>query len=426
MRDKVVITGSGLLCALGHTLAEVWSALLAGVSGIRPIEGFPVAGLACRVAAQVRGLSHIDLGVAPRLAGMLMPHTALLLQASRDALEQSRAGAPAVAEESIGFFAGMGMVDYAVEDLLPAVVKSMDADGCLNYDWFYTRGYQEIYPLWPLAMLNNIAFCQVATTLDLRGENAVFSPHADAGAQAVVEGVTAILEERAQLALAGGVGEQVSPLSLVRARCAGLLPTAAETDPVGCRPFGLESGGTVLGEGCAMLALERHASAQARGARCRASVAGWGFACEVAPACPGPTANAIAWAMQGALEKAGKSPADIDVLLAHGDGTPHADRQEIRAIVRTFGDHPDKLRVFASKGALGHLLAAAPAADVVLGMQMIESQMVPATFGALPPGPAVRFNLVTGQPVAARVQTVMVNACSHAGSCASLVIEALA
>jgi 3-oxoacyl-[acyl-carrier-protein] synthase II len=425
MHDTVVITGTGLLCSLGHTIAEVWSALLAGISGVRPIEGFPADGFACRVAAQVTGLSHIDLEVAPRLARMLMPHTALLLQSSRDALGQSRAIESAVAAESIGIFAGMGMVDYAVEDLLPAVVKSMDAEGRLNYDWFYTRGYQEIYPLWPLTMLNNIAFCQVATSLDIRGENAVFAPHADAGAQAVVEGVTAILEERVRVALAGGVSEKVSPLSLVRALCAGLLPASVGNAQSGSHPFGLECGATVLGEGCAMIALERYSSARARGARCLAALTGWGFAWEAAAAASGPTAKAMVRAMRGALEKAGKSPADIDVLLAHGDGTPHGDRQEMEAIVRIFGDPGDQLRVFSSKGALGHLLAAAPAADVVLGIQMIASQMVPATLGALPIEPDLGFNLVTGKPVAARVQTIMVNACSPEGSCASLIIEAL-
>ena len=81
----------------------------------------------------------------------------------------------------MGFFAGMGTVDYHLEDLLPAVAKSLSQSGDLDYDRFFSAGYQEIYPLWPLGMLNNVAFCQAAIHFGLRGENAVFSPHGDAG-----------------------------------------------------------------------------------------------------------------------------------------------------------------------------------------------------------------------------------------------------
>ncbi len=101
-----------------------------------------------------------------------------------------------IPREEIGFFAGMGMVDYEVDDLLPAVLKSLNATGDLDYSAFYSKGYTEIYPLWPLSMLNNISFCQVATSLDLQGENTVFSPHADSGAMAVAEGMKALRDEQ--------------------------------------------------------------------------------------------------------------------------------------------------------------------------------------------------------------------------------------
>jgi 3-oxoacyl-[acyl-carrier-protein] synthase II len=123
------------------------------------------------------------------------------------------------------------------------------------------------------------------------------------------------------------------------------------------------------------------------------------------------------------LEHAQAKPEDIDVLIAHGDGTRHGDANEIEAIHRTFAASLDQLKVFSSKGAAGHLLAAAPALDVVLGTLMIEQQMIPATLNVEPTDTAVRFHLVTGRPLPANVRKVMINARSHEGPCATLIIE---
>src|SRR5262245_18790158 len=120
----------------------------------------------------------------------------------------------------------MGMVDYRIQDLLPAVVASMDTGGALDMDVFYARGYQEIYPLITLAMLNNVSLCEVAIQLNIRGENIVFSPHADSNGQAVAEGVKALREQKAKVALVGGVSEKISPLGLACAHFLGLLNTA--------------------------------------------------------------------------------------------------------------------------------------------------------------------------------------------------------
>jgi 3-oxoacyl-[acyl-carrier-protein] synthase II len=273
-------------------------------------------------------------------------------------------------------------------------------------------------------MLNNIAFCQVAISLDLRGENGVFSPHADSGMQAMVEAAAVLGEGRAQAVVAGGVSEAVSPASLARARLNGLMPAAGEDAAAPGRPFAANRNGTVLGEGCAMVVLERQAAAQGRGAHCLARISGWGHACEiVAPSSPAAQANAVARAMHSALEHARARPADIDVLIAHGDGTREGDGNEIVAIHQTFAGSLDQLKVFSSKGALGHLLAAAPAVDVILGALMIARQKIPATINAEPADGAVRFHLVTGRPSPAKVRKVMINARSHEGPCASLIIE---
>jgi 3-oxoacyl-(acyl-carrier-protein) synthase len=172
--DRVVITGTGMVCALGKTPEEVWGTLLSGKTGIRPIEGFDAGGFACTSAAQIRDLNVAELGVRPRDARIMDTHSYLLMKSTRDAFQQAGLDRTSIPREEIGFFAGMGMVDYEVGDLLPAVVKSLDGRGHLDYSAFYSQAYTEIYPLWPLKMLNNIGFCQVATAQHPRREHCFF------------------------------------------------------------------------------------------------------------------------------------------------------------------------------------------------------------------------------------------------------------
>lgn len=426
MTDRpVVITGAAIVSAVGTTAPETWAALLAGGTGIRAIDAFDARGFACRVAAQVRGLDRASLDVHPRWARILDLHSYMLLKCSRDAFAEARLGDGSVPREEIGCFLGMGMVDYHVEDLLPAVVASLGAGGQLDLDAFYAKAYQEIYPLWPLSTLNNISLCQVAIDLGICGENAVFAPDADAGAQAIIEGVEALRARRARALLAGGVSDRISPPGLARAHLQGVLNTREGDDGAACRPFAANRKGTILGEGCGLLALELRASADQRGARYTTAIAGYGTAFEAAGGSPGPTADAIARAMADALRRADLGPSDIDVVIAHGDGTESGDRREADALHRVFAGSLEALRVFASKGALGHLLAGAPAVDLVLGTYMVNGGAVPPTLHAEPPDAEFRFHLVGGQPLRTRPRRVMVNCRGQAGGCASLILEAL-
>lgn len=413
MTDSVVITGTGLVSSLGLSSSETWNALLAGKSGIHQITDFDASGFDCRAAAQVNGLNPSDLGIHPRDARIMDKHSFMMMKCSH-AFKESCIDRASIEGEDIGFFAGMGMVDYNRDDLLPALLKSRDPDGNLDYDRFFAGGYQEMHPLWPLSMLNNISFSQVAISLDIRGENAVFAPHADSGAAAVAEAVRALSERKAKIALAGGVSEKVSPSSLARAGLAGILSKTENNSEAACRPFSAERNGTILGEGCGILALELLSSADARGASYKAMITGYGFAFDD-----------VSIAMQRAIEYAGLAPSDIDVIIANGDGTCSGDKNEAEAIHQIFSDCTEKIFVYSSKGALGNLFAGAPAVDIILGLHMLEHGVIPATLNAMPLDKSVRFNLVHDRPLRASPKRIMVNSQSYEGQCASLIIEAV-
>lgn len=428
MRDKddnVVITGASLICSLGHNPSETWDALLSGKHGIKPIKEFDAQGFQCKVAALVEGLDHLSLGVRPRDARLMDKHSYMLLRCTRDAFTQSRLDKSSLPGEDIGFFAGMGMVDYKVEDIIPSVMKSSDSKCNLDYNSFYSGGYQEIHPLWPLSMLNNITFCQVAIDLNLKGENAVFSPHSDSGVQAIVEGINAIRDKKIKAVLAGGVSEKVSPLSIARAHLFKILSTSVNDGEMLCRPFASDRNGTILGEGCGILALESRSSANKRNALPFASVIGYGFAFESEEEFSGPTSRAISQAMKESLDSAEINPSDIDVIIAHGDGTFIGDKNEIEAIHEVFSNCLNKVNVFSSKGALGHLLAGAAAVDVILGIYMLKSGTVPSTHTSKSSDKNIKFNFINNSPLKVIPKKIMVNCQCYEGQCASLIIEAV-
>ena len=413
MNDQVVITGAGIVCAIGLEASDVWHRLLDGKHGIHPVEDYDVSGFANQMAAQVHGLNAESLDIHPRDSRIMNRHSLMLMKCAQDAFQQAGFHELQVPSDKIGFYAGMGMVDYEIEDLLSSVVKSLDAEGNLDYERFFSNGYHEIFPLWPLSMLNNISFCQAAIRLGICGENSVFSPHADSGAQAIAEAIAAVRSKSSLAVLAGGVSEKISPLSLAREHLHG---KDGEWKPV-------------LGEGCGILSLELQSAADARGADYLASLSGYGFAFGLDEGEAGPTVNAIAHSMQQAVESANVKPEDINLIITHGDCTGTGNRNEVEAIHDVFASCLDKIKAFSAKGAIGHLLAAAPVVDAIIGMQILKHGIIPATIkgpGATEPEGEQRIDVIFKEPFKEDVTRILINCRSYEGQCASLVLEKVA
>ncbi|MBF0539051.1 MAG: hypothetical protein HQL03_12460 [Nitrospirae bacterium] len=413
-QEMAVLTAAGVVSALGNSATEVWEALLTARTDIASIEGFDASTFACNTAAEVRRLEVQPLGINPKDIRIMNTHSLMLMKCAIEAYEVG--GLNGFPPEMIGFYAGLGMVDYEVSQILPAVVKSLKPEGNVNDNAFYINGYREIYPLWPLSMLNNIALSQAAIRLQIKGENVVFSPHADSGAQALIEGVRAVVDGKAMAVVAGGVSEKVNPLSIARGINMGYLSGNALS------PFGAGRSGTILGEGAAMFVIERLSTALDRGLLPLVGFYGWGGAFQCGDDLSGPTAEAISAAMTAALRRAELAPEDIDVVIAHGDGTRAADGNESKAINAVFSESLSDLKVYASKGALGHLLAAAPAIDTFIASCILRDGIIPPTLNATPVDDEVRFDLVVDKPSAVQARRIMINAHSCEGQAVSIIV----
>jgi 3-oxoacyl-[acyl-carrier-protein] synthase II len=423
MMDDVVITGSGMVCSLGHNKSAVWKALISGNSGIRTLRGLPGKAYEGQVGAQVERLDPAECNLHPRMARLMDLPSLMLLKCAREALAEAGLDREDIDGDDIAFYAGMEMVDYEAEHLLPALKKSQTVGGYLEHAKFYASGYREIHPLWPLTMLNNIGFCQVAIDLSIKGENAVFASHATAGIEAVVEGFWTIKEKRAKAAIVAGVSAKISPFSLARAEGAGIWNSSFHGERTTCRPFSHDRAGTVLGEGCGVLVLESRETAAARGVPILARISGYGRACEKAGKGPAPTARAIAEAAERALAYARVEPSGIDLVIAHGDGTCEGDKNEIEAIHRVFSCEAPPIKVFSSKGAVGYGLAGSTAMDVVFAVCILSNGVIPPTLNCDPVEDQVGFDIVKGQPRSSLPRRILINGRSPEGQCASLVVE---
>ncbi len=422
--DPVVISGRAVVTPLGLDVDQTWDALLEGRSGIEPITAFDAEGFPCRLAAAVKGIDPEQLQLPRRESRIMDLHSMILMKCAQDAMQDSALESAAQGGEQIGFFAGIGMVDYRVEDLLGAISKSLDNGREIDYDHFYQQAYQEIFPLWPLSMLNNIALCQVAVKLGLKGENSVFSPHGEATLQAIWESVCALEEGRNRQILAGGVGEKLSETSLARALLHGLVSDRN----LPCQPFSKDSPGAILGEGGGVVVLESRSSAEARGISPSVAISGYGCGFSQAPADDGvgPTAEAFADAMKGALELGGRKPGEVDLIISHGEGSRGVDSREVEAIRQLMGEAQSETRLYSSKGNFGHMLAGAPLVDLVLAERMMSSGLIPPTLTAGNAAESIAADiLVTGAPLENAPKVVLINTCSYEGHTGSLLLESL-
>lgn len=351
MAGRVAVVACSTTTALGGDLPATLRALMEGRRGAAPIRGFDAGPFGHPVAAQ---LPAADAGVAPEGPTRVdTPHGRLLDLCARRAHDDAHFGE--LARDAIAFFAALPVVDSAPAALAAAIAASRDAAGALDLGAFFASGFRAIHPLWPLEMLNNVSLGQIAADLDVRGDNSVFAAEADAGARALAEALGAIRRGEAAAALAVGVAEHVSPGALARA--------ARRAVP-----------GEVLGEGAGALALEGEAAAAARGRVPIGFLAGAGFAFDRSAFGPGPSSDAIVRAVHGALEDAGRTAADVALLVVEGTGVEEATAR--RAL---FGARGTSLAVFAPAMALGHLRSGAAVVGAALAAAMLAVGHAPST-----------------------------------------------
>jgi 3-oxoacyl-[acyl-carrier-protein] synthase II len=399
MTHRVVVTGCGVVSALGNSVAELTEALRAGRSGVRIVTTDP-AGPPVAAGCPMLESAYAELSGSER--ALFDPVTRYAMAAAKEALDQSGLLAEPALCRSTAVFVGTSMGGaQATEEAHRDV-------------WYHGTPPK---PLSVLCAMSNAPAAHLSIRFGLRGPNLTYSVACASSALAIGDAFVAIRDGRIERALVGGAEACVTPVVVRSWQAMRVLASVDIRVPSeACKPFARDRSGIVLGEGAAMLVLETLDDARARGAPVLCELLGFGSSADATHICiPSPEGQTLA--ILTAIADAGLSTGDIDYINAHGTGTRVGDLAETQAIREAFGRHADMLSVSSTKSAHGHLLGAAGALELVSSIIAMREGFIPATLNLREPDPACDLDFVAGTPRhGSHVHTFMSNSFAFGGS----------
>ena len=419
-RTETVITGIGIVSALGLGKRENWDGFCAGRSGVAPVRGFDATGLPARIASQVPERFDYWFGTHFPNAPVSARFARLCLAASHMALDDAGLALDGEDPERVAVVVGNGggglkMFD---EQLMQAVDTGTDLDLKRLGQWDFD----------PMAVVNVTGSCcaaQISLVLGLHGPSTTIGMACASGAAAVCVADDLLQLGRADVVIVGGSDALVSPFSL---KGFGKLVTLSERndDPAGAsRPFDRGRDGFVLGEAAGMLILETAAHARRRGAEVYARVLGHAATSEAFNiTAPAEGGVGMARTMTLAMQHAGVDPSDVGYVNAHGTSTTLNDLREAQGIHRAFGDHARRLWVSSQKSMIGHTIGAAGAIEIAVTALTIKEGVVTPTINQETPDPACDLDVVPNAARERRVRVALSNSFGFGGHNTTVVLGA--
>ncbi|HKV46075.1 MAG TPA: beta-ketoacyl-ACP synthase II [bacterium] len=397
---RAVITGIGAVTPVGLSAPATWDGLLAGHSGVRPLTRFDASRYPVRIAADVCGFDPLAVMTRKR-ARRTARFAQLAIAAAHEALRDARLLPVPQIHDRFGVTIATALGGI---DIIDAEAPRLAEDS--------TRVTPFLLPM----LIANMAASAVSIHFGLRGPSNTSVGACASGTIALAEARRWIHMGEADYVLAGGTEAGLTP-TIWAALCAlGALSARNDAPARASRPFDRDRDGFVYGEGAVVFLVEREEIARAREAYIYAELAGAGMTSDAYhETAPQPEGDIAAGAMRLALASAGAGPAEVDLVVAHGTGTPLNDVSETRAIKHALGERARTVPVSAPKSMVGHLIGAAGALAVLVGVLAIRDGRIPPTINLETPDPACDLDYVPGQARSARVRLALANAFGFGG-----------
>lgn len=400
--NPVVVTGIGVISALGLNQNEFWQALQDGCSGIRPILSVDVSQLRFHNGAEVRGYNP-QTAFTPNVLLLTDRFTQFALVAADEAIAQAGVEWTPQLREKAAIVTGSCIGGKAAEEA--------------GYWEVFHEGRNRVHPLTIPLSMSNAGASHISMRHGLRGPAYTVSTACSSSAHAIGQAFWMVRAGVTPLAIAGG-SEAPFVLGVLKAWEA-MRVISKDT----CRPFSANRSGMVLGEGAAMLVLEPRDRALARGARPIAEIAGFGMSSD-AGHITNPSADGAALAMRSALDDAGLAAEQIGYINAHGTATVENDKTETAAIRLVFGAHSDRLAVSSTKSMHGHALGAAGALEAAATVLALRDGILPPTANFTAPDPACDLDVIPNHRRNSRVEACLSNSFAFGGLNAVLAFKA--
>lgn len=409
-KKRIVVTGIGVITALGQTIEEYWKNLLAGKSGIRKVTRFDATDYPSKVAAEVdfEPTHYID----PKEVKRNDRFTHFALAASQLAVKDAGLNLSLVDKTRMGVLIASGIGGMETIET---------QSGRLHLE-----GPRRVSPFMIPSLIANIASGIVAIELGAMGPNYGIVTACAASSHAIGQAYRALQYGDADIMLAGGSEAAITRLGFAGFCAMKTMSTHSNEEPTqASRPFDAKRDGFVMGEGAGVLILETLEHANARGATIYAEIVGYAATCDAFHiTMPDEQGSGMALCLQNLLKDAGLLAQDVQYINAHGTSTPYNDKFETCSIKKVFGEHAYKLKISSTKSMTGHLLGAAGAIEAAAAIKAIQTGWIAPTINLHNPDPACDLDYVPNKAIQAPVKVAISQNLGFGGHNAALAFKA--
>lgn len=407
---RVAVTGMGAICGLGHNLAQVWSELIQGHSGISLIQNIPTEDLSVKIAGEIKNFKIADSVLSAKDADHFDLFNHYALHAAHEAWEVSKLQEAPYSKERIGCILGVGLGG------MPDIEK--------NHSALLEKGPRRVSPFFIPGIIANMASGLISIKLGLKGANFVVTSACASSAHALSVAAQEIMLGRADAIITGGAESVITRLSISGFASMKALSKRNEEPTKASRPFDQDRDGFVMGEGAGILILEDLEKAKARGATIYAEVVGHGLSSDAHHiSAPHPDGEGAMRAMNLAIESAGISKSAIGYINAHGTSTPLGDVAETKALKKVFAEHAAKLAVSSTKSMTGHLLGAAGGLESIFCVMSLYSGVLPPTINLDKADPECDLDYIPHHSVKKSVEYALNNSFGFGGTNSSVIFK---
>ena len=409
MTRRVVVTGVGLVSAVGIGTQANWEALCAGQGGIGPITHFDASQFSSRIAGEVKGFDPLQF-VEKRDVKKMDVFIQYAIAAAEFAVCDAGLKITPEMSSRVGVFIASGIGGFAtIEREHKALIEG---------------GPRRISPFFIPSAIINLAAGQVSIRFGARGPNSATCTACAASAHALGDAFEVIRRGDADAMIAGGSEAAITPMGVGGFAAMRALSTRNDAPERASRPFDRDRDGFVIGEGAGVLVIEELGSALRRDAPIYAEVVGYGMSADAYHiTAPSEDASGAVQVMSHAVRQAGVTPSDVNYINAHGTSTPHNDRLETLAIKKTFGAHAGSLVVSSTKSMTGHLLGAAGGLEAGVTALAVRHQVVPPTINLDNPDSDCDLDYAPGRSRSVSITYALSNSFGFGGTNAALLFR---
>ena len=408
MKERVVVTGMGVITPVGNNVDDFWNSVKAGKTGFGKITAFDASNFKTSLAAEVKNFNAADY-MDKRTARRMELFSQYAVAASKEAIEN--AGLDMEREDPFR----VGVCVSSSVGSLQAMEKEVKR--------LLEKGPGRVGPLLVPMMISNMAAGNVSIAFGCRGKSLNVVTACATGSHSIGEAYRCIQAGEVDVMLAGGTEAAICPIGI--AGFASLTALTFSSDPERASiPFDKERSGFVMGEGAGVVVLESLSHAKARDAKILAEVVGYGATSDAFHiTSPCEDGSGAAKAMELAMEEAGVKPEEVSYINAHGTSTHHNDLFETRAIKRAFGEAAYYVPISSTKSMIGHLLGAAGAVEFITCVKSIEEGYIHPTVGLKVPDEECDLNYVPGHGIYGDVEVALSNSLGFGGHNATLAVK---